>query len=335
MATSVWKRWSARTRGKGTRQTGEVARIDDRKSARQRLRIDRETALHFGVALVFGAVALAAIIRFTPPPEGDPLLGVFLPGVVVLALLFETADSASGMGFGTALAPLLFLMDYEPRQVVPVILISEAVTGLVAGWFHHRLRNVEVSFKPFNRPAVILVILLTTGLVGVVGSVVVTYRLRWLPEEGIKIYVAVLVLVMGVVGLLHGRVKAAEQFHGGRLIGFAALAGINKGIGGGGYGPVVTMGEIFAGVYEKTAAAITNLSEGVVALAGAIAFFTLALTGGEVYFGLLPSVFLGGYLGALLAPYLLRVIPNRVWRYVIPTYALVIGGFMVFELFGL
>ena len=60
-------------------------------------------------------------------------------------------------------------------------------------------------------------------------------------------------------------------------------------------------------------------------VAGAVSFFALALTGGAVAFTLLPSIFLGGFLGSLLAPYVVRVVPNRVWRYAIPSYALVIG----------
>ncbi|WP_227378082.1 hypothetical protein [Haladaptatus halobius] len=40
---------------------------------------------------------------------------------------------------------------------------------------------------------------------------------------------------------------------------------------------------------------------------------------------LLPSIFTGGFLAAIGAPYLVRVMPNQVWRYVIPLYAFTIG----------
>jgi len=54
-----------------------------------------------------------------------------IPIVIILAFLFETMDSFAGMGFGTGLTPLLLLMGYEPLQVVPILLISEA-----DNWFY-------------------------------------------------------------------------------------------------------------------------------------------------------------------------------------------------------
>jgi uncharacterized protein len=36
----------------------------------------------------------------------------------------------------------------------------------------------------------------------------------------------------------------------------------------------------------------------------------------------LPSLWLGAVPAAVIAPYAVRVLPNRVWRYGIPVYAL-------------
>ena len=58
-----------------------------------------------------------------------------IPLVIILAFIFETMDSCAGMGFGTGLTPLLFLLGYEPLQVVPILLISETITGFTAGFF--------------------------------------------------------------------------------------------------------------------------------------------------------------------------------------------------------
>ena len=68
--------------------------------------------------------------------------------IIILAFLFETMDSAAGMGFGTCLAPLLFLLGYSPLQVVPTILISESITGAIDTFFDHELKNVHYSFRP-------------------------------------------------------------------------------------------------------------------------------------------------------------------------------------------
>ncbi|MDD5081165.1 MAG: hypothetical protein PHC58_04125, partial [Candidatus Omnitrophica bacterium] len=57
---------------------------------------------------------------------------------IFLAFIFEYMDSTLGMGYGTTLTPVLLIMGYEPLQVVPVVLISELFSGLLAGFLHHR-----------------------------------------------------------------------------------------------------------------------------------------------------------------------------------------------------
>ena len=50
--------------------------------------------------------------------------------VLVIAFVAEYFDSTVGMGYGTTLTPLLLIMGYEPLQIIPVILLSELLTGL-------------------------------------------------------------------------------------------------------------------------------------------------------------------------------------------------------------
>ncbi len=57
------------------------------------------------------------------------------------------------------------------------------------------------------------------------------------------------------------------------------FAAFNKGLSGGGYGPVVTAGQIMSGISEKSALSITSLSETIVSLT---AVFTYILTRGSV-----------------------------------------------------
>ena len=70
----------------------------------------------------------------------------FIISMIVVAFICEYMDSTLGMGYGTTLTPLLLIMGYEPLQVVPVVLISELFSGLLAGVFHHKEGNV--NFKP-------------------------------------------------------------------------------------------------------------------------------------------------------------------------------------------
>lgn len=55
---------------------------------------------------------------------------------------------------------------------------------------------------------------------------------------------------------------------------------------------------------------------------GILAFLAIATAGVGVDLTLLPSLWLGAVPAAVIAPYAVRVLPNRVWRYGIPVYAL-------------
>ena len=63
--------------------------------------------------------------------------------VVGLCAFFEFMDSAGGMGYGTGLAPIMLLAGFDPRQVVPCIMITEMFT-----------------FRNFGRASALAVVLL-------------------------------------------------------------------------------------------------------------------------------------------------------------------------------
>ncbi|MBS3802852.1 MAG: sulfite exporter TauE/SafE family protein [Candidatus Thermoplasmatota archaeon] len=248
-----------------------------------------------------------------------------VPLIIILAFLFETMDSSAGMGFGTGLTPLLFLLGYDPLQVVPILLLSEAITGFTASYFHHEFQNVSFSFrKPYNQATKITGLIAITGCFAIILSVVLTYAALELPKSFIKTYVGILVLAMGIIGMI--RLKSRTMRYRPKLLtGFAALAGFNKGIGAGGYGPVVMMGQLFSGIYEKTATAIVSLAEGIVSLIGFAAFLLISSYGVTIDYLLLPSIFTGGFIAAIISPYMVRVLPNKMWRIVIPVYAILMG----------
>jgi uncharacterized membrane protein YfcA len=247
--------------------------------------------------------------------------------IILLAFLFESMDSMAGMGFGTALSPLLFLMGYTPLQIVPTILIAEAITGAIDTIFDHEFKNVRYSFHPLNDATKMALIMALFGCLAILASILLGYFAIKFPDVIIKTYVSILILFMGISGFIKIKLSKIKfsKMRPKMLIGFSALAGFNKGIGGGGYGPVITMGQIFSGVYEKSATAIVSFAESIVSIAGIITFFLISFAGVAVDLVLLPSLFTGGFFAAILAPYLVRVLPNKIWKYFIPTYAFGIG----------
>jgi uncharacterized membrane protein YfcA len=299
----------------------EAAALDRNRTAVERMRLPRAALRRLAVLGVVYAATIAGMLLVAGGGDGVTIA----PVVVLLAFALETTDSAAGMGFGTGLAPLLFVLGYEPLQVVPVLLLSETLTGLVAGAVHQTVANVAFSVRPPNRETRLLGLFVGFGSLAVLASVVLAYFAFRLSEAVIETYVSLLVLAMGAVGLVRARVRTRIEYRPRRLVAFALLAGVNKGIGGGGYGPVVTLGQVLSGVYEKSAVAITTLAEGIVSVVGVLSFLVLLAYGVPVDFQLFPSIFTGGFLAAIVAPYLVRVVPNGVWRYLIPVYAFGIG----------
>ncbi|MFX0028664.1 MAG: TSUP family transporter [Candidatus Hermodarchaeota archaeon] len=255
--------------------------------------------------------------------------------IILLAFIFESMDSMAGMGFGTALAPLLFLLGYTPLQIVPTILISETITGLIDTIFDHEFKNVRYSFNPLNDATKLALIMAFFGCFSIFLSILLAYFAIEFPNFVIKSYVAILVIFMGIFGFIRLKLKEQKNIHLKRVIAFSFLAGFNKGIGGGGYGPVITMGQILSGIYEKSATAIVSFAESIVSFVGILTFFLISYAGVGLDFILLPSLFTGGFFAALSAPYLVRVFPNKIWKFFIPLYALSIGIFSLMQIFGL
>lgn len=65
--------------------------------------------------------------------------------VTVSSFVVEVVDAAIGMGCGTILAPVLLMVGVNPIQVVPAVLVSQLIGGLLASFFHHRFRNVNFA----------------------------------------------------------------------------------------------------------------------------------------------------------------------------------------------
>ena len=324
--TGTQRRVDTESRGR----IGALARELDALSVGDRLQLDSTSWQRIGLALVLYAVILWALVAFVVPrftPESAASVGTFIPVVVLSAFVFETLDSASGMGFGATIGALLFVLGYDPLAVTPVLLLSEAATGIVSGVFHNEFKNVEFGFA--NDSAVeatrVLALIIALGVLAVIVSVVLTYFAISIPDAYIEGYVGVVILLIVSTMVIQKYANEATEYRPRLLVGFAVFAGLNKGIAGSGFGPVITIGEIISGIYEKSATAITSMAEGIVSLAGIATFFGITAVGVEINLMLLPSVFAGGFLAAILSPYTVRALPNRALQYLVPSYALVLA----------
>lgn len=233
-----------------------------------------------------------------------------------MAFICEYIDSSLGMGYGTALTPFLLLMGYEPLQIVPAVLLSELFTGSTAAFLHHKFKNT--NFKIGAKDLKIALAMAGCSTFGALAAVFIAINL---PKYYIKLYIGVLVFIMGVFILL--TLKREYSFSWRKILSLGLLAAFNKGISGGGYGPLVTGGQILSGVNSKNAIGITSFAEGWTCLVGVITY--LIYTNHTIKWDLAPSLILGAILSVPIAAYTVKKFKSERLRLIVGVATLILG----------
>lgn len=275
-----------------------------------------------------------------------PLLMIVI--IVVVAFLCEYMDSTLGMGYGTTLTPVFMLMGFSPMQIVPAILLSELISGLLAGIFHHREGNVDLKpksadiFKIRNMLSPLgyienfrktvplhLKVALLLAVCSIAGTVAAVFVAVNIPKFWLKLYIGVLVLSMGVIILLC--FNREFKFSWKRISILGLIASFNKGMSGGGYGPVVTGGQVLSGVEGKSAVGITSLAEGLTCLVGVITYVLVCKN--PVDWKLAPYIIFGAVLSVPLSAKSVKVISERKLKVAIALLTIALGTLTIVKTF--
>lgn len=245
----------------------------------------------------------------------------------LLSFACELINASLGMGYGTTLTPILLILGYPPAVIVPTVLLSGLVTGLISGGFHHAFGNL--SLRKGSRDRGVVLILVAMGVVGAVGAV---YATTGLSSRALEIYIGAMVLTMGL--LVYAFRRHHLRFSYPRILAVGAVAAFNKGISGGGYGPLVVSGQILSGHGARNAVGVACLTEGLICLVG----FPLhvALNAGAGWFSgnwtfVLPIV-LGAAAAAPIASWVTRAIVRRMdLRVVIAVITCTLGAWTLWR----
>ncbi|MGI6562733.1 MAG: sulfite exporter TauE/SafE family protein [Clostridia bacterium] len=267
--------------------------------------------------------------------------------IIIIGCLTEYIDSTLGMGYGTALTPILLMMGFEPMQVVPAVLLAELFTGFAAGIMHAKVGNVDFRVKTLNPKKIVnsikengffatiqkgmsqhLKIALLIGLFSALGAVTGSAVAINLPSFYLKLYIGVLVVTIGIYILV--TYNKQFTFTWSKLTVLSIIASFNKGISGGGYGPVVTGGQILSGVDGKNAVAITSVSEALTCLVGASAYF---ISGAFIDWKLVPLLLVGGLISIPFSALSVKKINTGHFRIIIGFATLALGSFTLVKLF--
>ncbi len=270
-------------------------------------------------------------------------IGIFLI-IAMLAFVMELIDAGLGMGYGTVLTPLLLAFGYSPLVIVPSILLSQAIGGSTAAVFHHRFNHVD--FKPKSTDAKVIMkklselgyiesfkkgiptdlkIVLAITILGVIATIIGVFAAVSIPKWMLKGYIGVLVLAIGFMLIF----KKSFKFSWKKMIGVGTLASFNKGLSGGGFGPVTTGGQIIAGHKHKNAIGCTALAEAPICIAG---FITYMLLNGLQSFDILIALSIGAFLGAPVGALFTRKLHSKKLKYILGMLIILLGAWTIIKL---
>lgn len=303
----------------------------------------------------------------------------FIPILLILsAISFITQfiDSALGMGFGTAATPILLILGYEPSEIVPAVLLTEFIAGVVVTITHGLLKNIQFKkgqdkeenanqkkgqekenlqekngtkqtksmvkekllkknkqkttlgrwiakllarINNLTDDVKVIIILSSFAILGTItaGVLSVIFEYNDAFTFGVKLYIGAMIFSIGVI-LLIFRNKELE-ISWSRIISLGALAGFNKGISGGGYGPLTVAGQILSGRDGTHAIASTLFSETIAVFVGTITYVLTHIfvslsrnsTISWEYLQLAPYLILGAVIAAPLAALVTNKIESK------------------------
>lgn len=263
----------------------------------------------------------------------------FIVIMIMTAFICEYVDSTLGMGYGTALTPILLLLGFSPLHIVPTILLSELITGISAGFLHHKHGNVEFKLKTNNLVLILrkvsslgvresfrrgvskhLKIGLLLAICSVAGTIAAVFIAVNIPEFWLNLYIGCLVLSMGIIIICFNR---NFPFSWKKITFLGLVASFNKGMSGGGYGPLVTSGQILSGVEGKSAVGITSLAEGLTCAVGVITYLFMAKD--PIDWKLAPYVITGAVLSVPFSVISVKKITEKRLKITVALLTIILG----------
>lgn len=247
----------------------------------------------------------------------------FIIGIIVISLFCEYLDSTLGMGYGTIMTPLLLFAGYEPVAIVPSILLSELLTGITASVGHQLSGNVNM--RPGTKGFKIAMIL---GVCSLVGTTVGSALALRLPKDVMVLIIGSIITLMGLAVIIQ-QFRRSLRFSWTKVTIIGIIASFNKGISGGGYGPLVTGGQVVAGVDAKSAIAISSFAESLTCLVGVIIFIA---GGAAIDWHLMIGIGIGSLLSVPLSVLTVKRMQARMMTTIIGTCTMLMGLLMLFNI---
>lgn len=255
-------------------------------------------------------------------------IGVLLL-ILLLAFFCEWVDSSLGMGYGTILSPLLIILGFPPLVVVPAVLFSQAVGGLSASYFHHSFENANFAWK--NKDGKLsddLKTVLWISSLGFLASAFASFiGSTYLSKETLSTYIGTLVFIMGLFVL----VGFTFEYKQWKMVLVGFVSALNKGLSGGGFGPLVTGGQMMLGSEHKKAVGVTTFSEGPICIAGFLSYWYF---NGIDRWDIVVALTIGSLCASRLGAFTTKKLAGWRLREIISFLLIVLGALTLLKVYG-
>ncbi|HEX5113056.1 MAG TPA: sulfite exporter TauE/SafE family protein [Saprospiraceae bacterium] len=250
---------------------------------------------HIGFAIFTLKIILITYLLITVLPHVDwstaHIDKTFLTFVLV-GFVAQMIDGTLGMAYGVSCTTMLLHFGVLPRVASAAVHTAEVFTTGVSGLSHIRFKNIDKRL--FFRLV----------FPGVIGAMVGAYFISEIFDgKIIKPYIAVYLLVLGIIILIKGlRNKPKVHIDVKRAGLLALIGGFMDAVGGGGWGPIVTSNIINQGKNPKETIGTVNTTEFFVAFfsTGVFLFF-VGVESWPVVLGLIAGGVVAAPVGAFFA----------------------------------
>ena len=243
--------------------------------------------------------------------------------VLIAAFLTGYVDTCVGGGHGTVLTPILILLGFAAAMVVPAVLLSEICIGIVATILNQRVGNIRLSHGEQHRR-----VLLVLAVCSLVGSFIAVTVAVHAPTKWVNAWIGLIIMAVSV--LLLARRGISRELSMRRIAVLGTIAAFNKGLSGGGYGPLLTGGQLLSGVSEKGAVSITPPARGLTGLISVTLYFAAK---GHLELNLAAPLVIGSVLAMPAAVSTVAWIEAGLLRKGITIITLVLGVLLVIKAF--
>jgi uncharacterized membrane protein YfcA len=228
------------------------------------------------------------------------------------------------MGYGI-LTPILLLLGYMIKQIIPIILFVQLLSGfskivyyfIYTGKTEKMRKDISLKLTGWY---------LISGFIGIIIGIIF---LLFVKQNLVILYIAIMLIIIGIISALDVHITFSKE----RLAILSGVSSFNQTISGAGYGPIMTYKEVFhKGEYSKVKA-ITTFSESMMSGIGFLMFYVLF---GDIIFAdleLFTTILVAGFMATPLGSLITQYVDVKKGTKVIGMVTAILGGFLLILIF--